>query len=60
MQFDTILEKAKSFLRDELLPIEATLRHQAWEEKLPLLNQLRDKVKALALWTPQIPQHYGG
>ncbi len=60
MQFENILEKVKAFMQDELLPIEERLRHQTWEEKLPTLKELRDKVKALGLWTPQIPKHYGG
>ena len=60
MQFENILEKVKAFMQDELLPIEERLRHQTWNEKLPVLKGLRDKVKALGLWTPQIPKHYGG
>jgi alkylation response protein AidB-like acyl-CoA dehydrogenase len=60
MQFERISEKVKAFVQDELMPVEGTLRHQSWEEKLPLLNGLRDKVKALGLWTPQIPKEYGG
>ena len=31
-----------------------------WNEKLPKLNELRDKVKAQGLWLPQIPRAYGG
>ena len=60
MNFEEIKLKIKEFVKEELYPLEPWILNCEWEEKLPKLNELRDKVKAQGLWLPQIPKDYGG
>ena len=60
MNFETIKSNIKTFVEKELLPLEPWILNAEWEEKLPKLNELREKTKALGLWLPQIPKEYGG
>ena len=60
MNFEEIKLKITKFVRDELYPLEPWILNCEWDEKLPKLNELRDKVKVQELWLPQIPKDYGG
>ena len=43
-----------------MFSLEPWILNSSWEEKLPKLNELREKVKKMDLWLPQIPKEYGG
>ena len=60
MNFEEIKLKITKFVQDELYTLEPWILNCKWNEKLPKLNELRDKVKAQDLWLPQIPRAYGG
>ena len=60
MNFKEIKSKINSFVEDELFPLEPWILNSDWDEKLPKLNELRDKVKSIGLWLPQISKEYGG
>lgn len=60
MNFKEIKSKIKSFVEDELFPLEPWILNSEWDEKLPKLNELRGKVKSIGLWLPQISKEYGG
>ena len=60
MNFEEIKLKITKFVQDELYTLEPWILNCKWNEKLPKLNELRDKVKAQDLWLPQIPKAYGG
>ena len=60
MNFKEIKSKIKSFVEDELYPLEPWILNSEWDEKLPKLIELRDKVKSIGLWLPQISKEYGG
>ena len=60
MNLEEIKLKITKFVKDELYPLEPWILNCEWDEKLPKLNELRDKVKAQGLWLPQIPKDYGG
>ncbi len=60
MNFEAIKSNIKTFVEEELLTLEPWILNAEWEEKLPKLNELREKTKALGLWLPQIPKEYGG
>jgi len=60
MKFEEIKIKISAFIKEELLELEPWILNVEWEEKLPKLNELRDKVKSLELWLPQISKEYGG
>ena len=60
MNFEQIKVQIIKFVNDELFTLEPWILNCEWAEKLPKLNELRDKVKANGLWLPQIPKNYGG
>ena len=60
MNFEAIKSNIKAFVEEELITLEPWILNAEWEEKLPKLNELREKTKALGLWLPQIPKEYGG
>jgi alkylation response protein AidB-like acyl-CoA dehydrogenase len=56
-----ILSQAEKFVKEELIPLEMALhQHKSWEEVDAILSEKRQMVKAMGLWTPQIPEEYGG
>ncbi len=55
-----ILERVARFLEGEVFPLEEATRGQSWEAIEPRLEKKRDQVRALGLWTPQIPEKWGG
>lgn len=55
-----MLETARRFVREELVPHEAELLHGSWAAITPRLEQLRARAKALGLWAPFLPEAYGG
>ncbi len=60
MDFKEIKNTIKEFVEKELFSLEPWILDSSWEEKLPKLNELREKVKKMGLWLPQIPKKYGG
>jgi alkylation response protein AidB-like acyl-CoA dehydrogenase len=55
-----MLDTARRFVREELVPHEAELLHGSWDAITPRLAQLRARAKALGLWAPFLPDAYGG
>lgn len=56
-----ILSQADQFVKEEITPLENVLhQHKSWEEIDAVLAEKRQMVKAMGLWTPQIPEAYGG
>ena len=60
MNFEEIKLKITKFVKDELYSLEPWILNCEWNEKLPKLNELREKVKNQELWLPQISKNYGG
>ena len=60
MNFEEIKLKIIKFVKDELYSLEPWILNCEWNEKLPKLNELREKVKNQGLWLPQISKNYGG
>ena len=60
MEFKEIKLKILNFVKEELYLLEPWILNCQWSEKLPKLNELRDKVKSQNLWLPQISKEYGG
>ena len=59
-QLAETIERVREFVDEELLPLEDEFVGQGFRELLPVLKRKRDKVKAAGLWTPQLPEEYGG
>jgi alkylation response protein AidB-like acyl-CoA dehydrogenase len=55
-----MLDTARRFVRDELVPHEAELLHGTWASITPRLEALRARARALGLWAPFLPEQYGG
>lgn len=55
-----ILKTMRAFVDEELIPLEADFLANGFTAVEPRLHEKRQKVKALGLWLPQIPQAYGG
>lgn len=55
-----LLDTARRFVRDELVPREAELLHGAWSDNVPTLEALRTRARTLGLWAPFLPEAYGG
>ena len=54
-----ILDKVSRFIRDEAIPLERQF-HGSFRKLLPELGKLRQRVKELGLWAPQLPRELGG
>lgn len=57
-----IEQRIKTFVQDEIIPLESD--PASYDDhgniSLPLLQQIRHKVKKAGLWAPQIPMEQGG
>ena len=60
MEFEEIKSKIRVFVQEELFTLEPWILNCSWEEILPKLEELRQKVKDSGLWLPQISKEYGG
>ncbi|MGH7595233.1 MAG: acyl-CoA dehydrogenase family protein [bacterium] len=54
------VQKIRAFLIEEIYPLEQDFLRKCFRELLPALQQKREQVKALGLWTPHLPKEYGG
>ncbi|MES2521985.1 MAG: acyl-CoA dehydrogenase family protein [Gemmatimonadota bacterium] len=55
-----LLETARRFVHDEIVPLEPQLMQGAWPDIEPTLAQLRARARALGLWAPFLPPALGG
>jgi acyl-CoA dehydrogenase len=55
-----MVQVVRDFLRQEVYPLEQDFLNSSFREMLPALREKRAKVKAMGLWSPQIPEEYGG
>jgi acyl-CoA dehydrogenase len=55
----TLRERVRVFIRDEVVPLEA---HEDDEAGLPIgvLAEVRQKARRAGVWAPQLPKEYGG
>jgi acyl-CoA dehydrogenase len=56
----SLLSDIRNFIREEALPLEREFLRRPFRDLLPALQEKRERVKALGLWTPHLPQEYGG
>src|SRR3989442_11303895 len=56
----TSLQRIRQFVQAEVLPLEGDFMRRPFRELLPRLKEKREKVKALGLWGPQLPEELGG
>ena len=58
MNFIQLKEQIRTFINDELISLEPWIVNSEWSEKLPKLNELREKVKKMGFWLPQVSKEY--
>ena len=59
-EFQKIKSTIKDFIKEEMVSEEKFDVQHTFKEHLPYLEEKRDKVRSLGLFTPQIPKEYGG
>ena len=59
-EFQKIKSTIKDFIKEEMVSEEKFDVKQTFEEQLPYLEEKRNKVRSLGLFTPQISKEYGG
>lgn len=57
---EELVVTARRFMRDEVLPLEATLEHDAVGLPRDQLRDLQSKARRQGLWALQTPREYGG
>jgi alkylation response protein AidB-like acyl-CoA dehydrogenase len=57
---EPILAQVRTFVDTELIPLEPAFLNGEFRDLLPDLAEKRAQVQALGLWTPFMPQAYGG
>ena len=55
-----LLPKVKAFVLDELIPLEKEHHTRPFKQTEKILEQKREKVKALGLWNLHLPKEEGG
>jgi acyl-CoA dehydrogenase len=56
-ELEEIRGRVAAFVRDEVLPVEASAEDEAFDA---VLGDLRAKARAAGLWTPHLPRQWGG
>jgi acyl-CoA dehydrogenase len=57
---EALLGQVRDFVQREVYPLEDECRGVRFREVLPRLEEIRQKVRELGLWAPQVPTEYGG
>jgi alkylation response protein AidB-like acyl-CoA dehydrogenase len=57
---ENYLERIDKIVVDDIIPLEDDFLMNGFLNVLPKLNQCREKVKKLGLWTPYLSEEYGG
>jgi acyl-CoA dehydrogenase len=62
LELDDLRRRVRDFVEREIMPLEHDPASFDAHENidLPLLEEVRRKVKAAGLWAPQLPQKFGG
>jgi acyl-CoA dehydrogenase len=62
LELDDLRRRVRDFVEREIMPLEHHLASFDAHENiaLPLLEEVRRKVKAAGLWAPQLPKAFGG
>ena len=61
-ELDALHRRVRAFVEREIMPLERDRAAYDEHENIALarLDELREKVKAEGLWTPQVPRQFGG
>jgi acyl-CoA dehydrogenase len=59
-KLQSILSSIRQFIGTEVYPLEPEFLNRPFRDLLPALEEKRQRVKALGLWAPHLPEEYGG
>ncbi len=59
-RLNATLEKIKTFIEAEILPLEPLFLNHDFDALMPELEKRRNRVKKIGLWTPHLPKELGG
>jgi len=59
-KLERCLETIRRFIQEEAVPLEREFLCRPFRDLLPKLKERREKVQTLGLWTPHLPEKYGG
>jgi len=57
---EALLAKIHEFMEREVYPLEQETRGKEFRELIPRLEEVRQGVREVGLWAPQVPAEYGG
>lgn len=57
---DERLQKVRAFVREKVVPLEATVASKGFRAALPELRPLREEVKRMGLFAPHVEKSHGG
>jgi acyl-CoA dehydrogenase len=57
---EPLIERIRSFVQQELFPLEPQFLNHEFRNLLPTLAEKRRQVQELGLWAPWLPAEYGG
>ncbi len=57
---EPVIERIRTFVEQELIPLEPDYLNGEFRDLLPTLAEKRRQVKELGLWAPWLPSEYGG
>ena len=57
---ENYLDRINKIVEEDIIPLEDDFLMRGFLSVLPKINQCRDKVKKLKLWTPYLSKEYGG
>ncbi len=57
---DAVVSAVRTFVNDEVIPLEPAYLGKSFRALLPRLGELRARVKALGLWAPHLAKEHGG
>jgi alkylation response protein AidB-like acyl-CoA dehydrogenase len=55
-----IVEQVRAFMETDVYPVESPGGREEFYSMLPMLEEKRQKVRDLGLWTPQVSEEWGG
>jgi alkylation response protein AidB-like acyl-CoA dehydrogenase len=55
-----LVPQLRAFVQDEVLPLEPAFLNGEFADLLPQLAQVRARAREAGLWSPHLPQSYGG
>ena len=57
---DAVLDRVRTFVDDELIPLEPLLLAHDFDALLPAMEEKRDRVRGMGLWNPHLSAGHGG